>query len=566
MKSAAFDRLILRGARVRALDDADTRAEAIGFAAGRVTAVGPLEQVRSATPGAEERDLEGRVVYPGFIDAHHHFCFSATWDQQPSLREHRSVAEILARVARFTESTPAGEWIVLFGWDESRLADGRGPTRFELDAIAPEHPVLLIHFSYHQAVLNALGLQRAGLLDRSPDPPGGLRGRTRSGELDGNVFERCFGRAEDVARRASCARDPDAWFATANRYQERVLAAGITHVCDAAVPPEMEALYREWQARGELHVGVTMMPLVGNMFAVPEARLDGARTGWREDRLSIGPMKLFLDGGRLCAMCFSLREAIGQLARALPGLLRGRGGLPWLFQPGALLRLGADLRLHTGMLFYARDALERLLAQASARGFGVGMHAAGNEAIEQAIAAFARSYRGALPPRIDHFFLSTGRTLRAAAREGVHAVVQPPLALEQGDLIRQVGVQPPFDYAAFGQMRSEGVRLVGSSDAPCGHFDVIAALDFAVRRALPSGAQLFADEGLAVRDAVELYTRGAAAVLGMSGEIGQLSPGVRADAVVLSADPLEVPTERLREIAVLGTFAGRREFWPKPAA
>jgi predicted amidohydrolase YtcJ len=562
VKSAAFDRLILHGARIRTLDALGTRAEAIGFSAGRVTAVGSLEEVRRATPDADERELGGRVVYPGFIDAHHHFCFSATWGDLPVLRSHRSIAQILASVAAQAASIPPGEWVVLVGWDETGLAEQRGPTRFELDEVAPAHPVLLIHFSYHQGVLNSLGLERAGLQGRSPDPAGGLRGRTRTGELDGNVFERCFGHAEDIARRAFGARDREAWFATANRYQDRVLAAGITHVCDAAVPPEMEALYRDWQARGELHVGVTMMPLVGNMFAVPAERLDGARTGWREGRLSVGPMKLFLDGGRLCAVCFSLRDAILQLASMLRGMLRGRVALPWLFSPGTLLRLGADLRLHTGLLFYQSGALEALLASASARGFGIGMHAAGNEAIEQAIRAFARSYRGPLPPRIDHFFLTTERSLRAAAREGIHAVVQPPLALEQGDMIRAVGTPPHLEYAAFGRMRSAGVRLAGSSDAPCGEFDVIASLDFAVRRALPSGASLFAEQALSAPEAVDLYTRGAAAVLGMEGEIGQLVPGARADAVVLSADPLEVPAERLREISVIATFAGRRELWP----
>jgi predicted amidohydrolase YtcJ len=561
VKSAAFDRLILHGARVVALDDADTRAEAIGFAGGRVTALGTLEQVRRTTPHAEERDLEGRVVYPGFVDAHHHFCFSATWDAQASLRSCTRLEELLARVAAEAARIPPGAWIVLFGWDESTLAERRGPTRFELDAVADAHPVLLIHFSYHQGVLNGLGLERAGLLDRAPDPPGGLRGRTRSGELDGSVFERCFGHAESAARRDQCARDPETWFATANRYQERVLAAGITHVCDAAVPPEMEALYRQWQARGELHVGVTLMPLASNMFAVPRESLDTAQAGWREGRLSIGPLKLFLDGGRLCAMCFSLRAAIAQLAAALPELLRGRGALPWLFQPGALLRLGSDLRLHTGLLFYEPAELERMLAAASARGIGAGIHAAGNEAIERAIAALARSYRGPLPPRIDHFFLSTDRTLRAAARAGVHAVVQPPLALEQGDLIRAAGVPAQLGYAAFGRMQSEGVRLVGSSDAPCGHFDVLASLDFAVRRALPSGGALFPEERLPARAAIDMYTRGAAEVLGMRGEIGVLAPGSRADAVVLSADPLEVPPDRLREISVVATFAGRHELW-----
>ena len=174
--------------------------------------------------------------------------------------------------------------------------------------------MLLIHFTYHQGVLNSLGLRRAGFGEGYKDPPGGWVGRTRRGRLDGGVFERCFGQAEAVARAALLANDREGWFARANAYQERVLAAGITHVCDAAVPPNLESLYREWQRRGELRVGVTMMPIADAMLADPTARLDGATTGPLDGRLAVGPLKLFLDGGVHCAMCFSLRDAVAQFA------------------------------------------------------------------------------------------------------------------------------------------------------------------------------------------------------------------------------------------------------------
>jgi predicted amidohydrolase YtcJ len=564
VQGARFDRLILHNARVRSLDDAGTLSRAIGFSAGRVTAVGSLDQVRRATPAAEERDLGGCSVYPGFIDTHHHFCFAASYADMPQLRMHRDAGQILATVAAQVERTPAGQWIVMLGWDETRLDANRAPTRFELDEVAPEHPVLLIHFSYHQGVLNSRGLEAAGLLEPGSDPPGGLRGRTRSGELDGAVLERCFGRAEDIARRARTAQDREGWFATANGYQDRVLAAGITHVCDAAVPPEMESLYREWQLRGELRLGVTMMPLTGNIFAVPSERLTGTRTGWREDRLSVGPMKLFLDGGRLCAVCHSLRDAILEFSASIGRLLRGRPSLPWLLSSGLPLRWRSDLKLHAGLLFYAADAIDEMVGRASAQGFGVGIHAAGNEAIELAIRALGRSYRGELPPRIDHFFLTTEQMLRDAAREGIHAVVQPSLLLEQGEVMLEVGAPPHLDFFAFRQLQEAGIHVAGSSDAPCADFDVLRAIDFTVRRELASGATLSVEEALSVSEAVEMYTRGAARVLGMDGEIGQLVPGSRADAVVLSDDLLELSPGRLRDIEVLATFAGRYELPKHP--
>ncbi|MFQ5514087.1 MAG: amidohydrolase [Myxococcota bacterium] len=559
MRRSEIDKLILHGGPVRTLHARGPVASAIGFAGGRVRGIGTLEQVRTAVPGGEERDLHGSVVYPGFIDAHHHLCFAATYGHLPEIRNppYRSLAQILHRLGELAASTPDGEWIVLFGYDEARLEEHRAPTRQELDRVAPAHPVLLIHFSYHQGVLNSLGLARTGLDAPGVDPPGGWRGRRGGGELDGLVVERCFGHAEGIVRRALALRDPESWFARANAYQDRLLAAGITHICDAAVPPEMESLYRAWQRRGELHVGVTMMPLIENIFAVPEARLMGKTTGWSEGRLSIGAMKLFMDGGTSCAICFSLRDAIVQLASMVGRLIRARTLLPLRLARTQSVRVGPDRRLHSGQLFYDAGGIEAMIGRASAAGFAIGVHAGGNEAIDLVLSAFARSYRGALPPRVDHFFFADEAVIRRAAREGVHAVVQPPHIRDTGELLLQTGIPGGLSYHAYRELLDGGVPLAGSSDAPVSSFDVLTAIEVAVTRQLPDGRALGPEQSLDAAEVLEMYTRGAAAVLGMEREIGTLAPGTRADAVVLSADPADLPPERLSEVGVLGTLAGK---------
>jgi hypothetical protein len=558
-----FDKLILHQATVHALDDEGRIADAIGFAAGRVTAVGSLGEVRKATPGAEERALHGASVYPGFIDAHHHLCFAATYANHPEVRcpPHRTIPSILNLVAECAERTPPGEWIVIVGFDENGLDERRKPTRFEIDRVASEHPVLLIHFSYHEGVLNTLGLRRSGLAGQRHDPPGGSMGRSARGEPDGTVFERCFGHAESVAR-AALARNRDAWFAQANAYQERLLAAGITHVCDAAVPPSMEELYRLWQARGELIVGVTMMPLVENMFDTPLPRLDGTATGWRDGRLRIGPLKLFADGGIRCAMCLHLREAILQLGVMFGNMLRHRSLAAWRLATQQRGRLGRGGTLHTGLSYYDAGGLQSAVRKACDAGFSVGIHAAGNEAIELAIAALAQRHHGALPPRIDHFFFVDQGPLRRAVSEGIHVVVQPIQLHDTGDLLRQTGLPPRLRFQAFGEMLSEGALLAGSSDAPVSTFNVLAGIETAVRRRAASGATMSADQAIGIGQALRMYTRGAAAVLGMEGEIGQLRSAARADAVVLSEDLEKVPAERIGEVGVVATFAGRWEWAP----
>jgi predicted amidohydrolase YtcJ len=388
-----------------------------------------------------------------------------------------------------------------------------------------------------------------------------MLGRTRDGIPDGRVFERCFGAVEAVARQGRLAATRDDWFRIANGYQERVLAAGITHVCDAAVPASMEALYREWQRRGELHVGVTMMPLAENMFAVPDARLDGAATGWSDGRLGLGPLKLFTDGGTSCALCIPLRDAVRQFARMIGRSLRHRSLVPWRLVLQQSARWGADRRLHTGLLYYDNDGLTAVVRQACARGFSIGIHAGGNEAVTQALGALASAYRGAtLPPRIDHFFFLEESALRRAVDLGVHVVVQPVQLYDTGPLLRQTGLPPRLAYQAHRQMLDAGLTLAASSDAPVFTFDVIAAIDTAVRRCTADGSRLGADQAVTAADALRMYTGGAAATLGLAGEIGTLRPGARADAVVLSEDPALVPPERIREIGVRRTIAGRVEW------
>ncbi len=556
-----FDQLILHNGAVHTLDDGPTIGTALGFSAGRVTAVGSLDAVRAATPGAEERDLAGAHVYPGFIDAHHHLCFAATYANFPEVRTppHRNVEQILATIRACAARTPQGEWIVALGYNDLALDDRRRLTRFDLDRAAPDHPLLVIHFTYHEGVLNTLGLARAGLAEVRADPPGGAMGRTHRGGLDGRVYERCFGHAEAAARGALVAGSREGWFAGANAYQDRVLAAGITHVCDAAVPPSMEALYREWQARGELHLGITMMPLTDNMFAVPSQRLDGVATGWSDRRLSVGALKLFTDGGTSCAMCLSLREAIAQFGLLLGKLLSSRSLVPWRLARQQPARLGPGRTLHTGLLYYDAAALAQLVRDAGARGFSVGIHAGGNEAIAQAIEALEGTRPGMLPPRIDHFFFTDPASLRRAVERGIHIVVQPVQLHDTGDLLRETGLPVRLTYQAHRQMLEAGAALAGSSDAPVFTFSVLAALETAVRRRLASGATHDPDQALSVAQALRLYTRGAAAVLGMDGEIGQLSPGARADAVVLDEALESVPATRLAEVGIRSTFAGRIE-------
>lgn len=555
---------ILHHARVRVLDDAGSVAEAIGFRGGRVAAVGALGEVRAAFAApVEEIDLGGTVVVPGFVDAHHHIGLAVAHGGLPEVRwpACRSVADLLAVVRAQAAVTPPGRWLAVYGYDEARLAELRRPTREELDAAAPEHPTLAIHHSFHEGVLSSRGLAALGLDSGSREPEGGRLGRTRSGALDGYVAERCFGPAEAAVRAALLGTDREGWFRAANEYQRRVLAAGITHLADAAVPPTLEALFLEWQRRGELALGISMMPLAESLFAAPFERLGGRPSGWREGRLTIGAMKLFADGGTSCALCFRLRDAVRQFGEMLARSLRERSTVAWRLARDQPFRIDSRLAVHTGFRLFDPPALERMLAAAHARGFGVAVHAGGNEAVEALSRLWGKTSGASTPRRIEHLFFASRETARLAREAGAHAVVQPAHLLETGGIVLASGLPRSLAFHPYRTLADAGVGLAGSSDAPVNSFDVWTAVRAAVERRLADGRAVFPSQALAVHEVLRMYTRGSAAALGMEGEIGTLAPGARADALVLGADPWTLPAERLTEASILATYtAGQLEF------
>jgi predicted amidohydrolase YtcJ len=241
----------------------------------------------------------------------------------------------------------------------------------------------------------------------------------------------------------------------------------------------------------------------------------------------------------------------------LTALVRSRSTTPWQLAGQQPARFGPGLNLHTGLLYYEQSELDRLIADACERDFAVGIHAGGNEAIAVALASLGSRYRGRLPPRIDHFFFLERASLERAVDQNVHVVVQPYQLHDTGDLLRETGLPPRLRYQAHREMLDAGLTLAGSSDAPVFTFDVLAAIEVAARRRTAAGATLHPDQAIGVADLLRMYTRGAAKTLGMEGEIGQFAPGGRADAVLLSEELEKVPPQRVPDVGIRSTFAGR---------
>jgi predicted amidohydrolase YtcJ len=528
-------------------------ARAIAFADGRILAVGDGATVIAGTgPDPDVIDLAGRAVCPGFIDAHQHFSLAAIErdcvDCSPALAP--SIEAIQQRLRNAASTLPDGAWVVGLGYDEFALREQRHPIRDDLDAACPRHPVLLCHYSAHEAVANSRALE-AGRIDRhTPDPSAGIIARTHAGEPNGRLIETAFSRLHMIAHTALVERDPDTIYRQLRRYQNDLFAVGITRVCDATVSPCHEQVYQQARDNGHLPMPIVMMAASAEgLLCPPWDRLDaaGPRTGDGPEHLRTGPLKLFFDGANRCMFRMTIGQVAAITLRILARAIRSRStGV--LQSTGDLdMRLGRDLRVRTGVQFFTVEDGHRMIERACELGFAIAIHAIGNSAVDQAIEALGRvrsKHRDVPPPRIEHATFITPEAARRAADFGIAVAAQPGFV--DLPVFHVMPTPGAFRVLAHRTLIDAGVRVAGSSDAPVIGFDPLAAMRAAVSRRSRSRAEVHPEEAIRPDEALALYTREAAHALGSLDVTGTLEPGKRADLVVLSEDPTTSATALFR--------------------
>ncbi len=550
---------VLVNGDVRTLNERGDRAEAIAWKSGRIAAVGTRAEVElAAGPEAECVDLGGATVLPGFIDAHHHPGIVALYGGvvrlvPPLITDIRSLQEALAARAAVTEP---GAWVVATNWDEHLLAEGRAPTRAELDDAVPDHPLFAMHYTCHRAATNSRGLEAAGIGKDTPEPAGGAILRGKGHLPTGVLVERALCGVETLARRSLIARDPEGFLRRLATHYRAMAQAGITRVVDATVTPDVMALYRESARRGEVLVPTMMLPVSDLSYLQPPWDVVGGPLPQDadDDLLTTGPIKLVFDGVPGCAMCLTWWQAFGATLRAW-GLAVQRGTFEPLRTALSLgPQLGADLKLRTGIRMYPTEEATRIVRAASERGFGVATHAIGNEAVEIAVAAYAEvpqpaGLRGLR--RLEHASFLDLALVRKIADVGAAVVSQPELV--RLPTLAHAASIPGMRYMPHRWLLDAKVKLVGSSDHPVAGLDPLEGVRAAIDRRTVRGHAHEPDQAIDLDEALLMYTRTAAEVCGVLDRCGTLEVGKRADLVVLDT-PLDLHT--LARAKVANTLIG----------
>ncbi len=287
--------LLFTGGVVHTVDAANAIAEAAAVHDGRILAAGSNASVRPlAGPGTRTIDLRGRSLLPGFIDAHCHLAGvgAAMTAIDCKAAGMRSIAALQEAVRERAAKQPPGTWIRGRGYDQSRLAERRHPTRDDWDAVAPDHPVIFTRTCGHILSVNSRAMAIAGVDDRTPDPAGGKFDRADGRNL-GVVYE-----TAGLLFHAAAMLSPEDYRAALLRADRAYLAAGGTSVHDAGglVGPAF-APCQDLVNGGDIHVRIYAFttvnsrshPLIGMLNA-------GLHTGFGDERLRLGAFKVVTDG------------------------------------------------------------------------------------------------------------------------------------------------------------------------------------------------------------------------------------------------------------------------------
>ncbi len=510
------------GGRILTMAESGPEAEVVVVEGDRILDVGDAG-LRSRYPDADEFDLGGRTLVPGFIDAHSHLCLASLHPCWADLTDVADLDGLRAALRAQARADPTAEWVRGVGWSD--LGSGFVPTRDDLDQLGIDRPVVVVHYSYHQCVVSSAGLDALGISARSPDPPGGVLGRSSSGELTGLLVERAFSEAH--ARSMAPYRDPDRWGEHIAQAARALLADGVTCVHDAAAPPSAELVYGQLARAQVLPISVLLMPHAEALLSpLDEGRLDGPVTGEGDEVVRVGPVKLFADGGVL---------------PAIAGTFHGT-------------------KVSVGLVF---PGLSEQVGRVVERGFGVAVHAIGNRGLDATLDAFeSAASRG---PDRDHRFRVEHATLlgtdqaRRMQRLGAVGVVQPGFVHHMGGAVDGFELDEAT-WMPFADLVEAGVPIAASSDSPCAFHEPVLTSARGVTRRTSKGTLIGADQSLPYEEWLRAYTAGAAFAGRQEAERGRIAPGLRSDLVVLDgALDAEAPPQ------VAETWvAGRRVFAREP--
>ena len=529
--SVAPDLLIIN-AVVHTMDQALPAADAVAILGNRIAAVGSTAEIRPlAGPRTRVIDAGGKLVLPGFNDAHVHFLSGGFSLANVDLRDAQSPQEMARRLGEYARKLPKGRWILGGDWDHERWPGAPLPTREMIDAATPDNPVWVSRLDGHMALGNTLALKLAGITRETKDPPGGLVVRDpKTGEPTG-VLKDC---AEDLVDRVIPEKTFEEKHIAARAGTDYAAQVGVTSLTDMSAGEDV-GLYQYMLEHGELK---TRIYATRSIVSWETLARTGVRAAFGSDMLRIGALKGFADG--------SLGSSTALFFQPYSDTPDTRGLL-------------FDQMLPEGIMLKRVEGADKLSLQ-------VMIHAIGDEANMRILDIYqqAADKNG---PRDRRFRIEHAQHLRPAeiarfGKQKVIASMQPYHAADDGRWCdKRIGPERSKDTYAFRSILDAGAVLAFGSDWTVAPLNPMEGLKAAVTRQTLDGKHpngWHPEQKLTLDEAIHAFTVGSAYAEFAEHLKGTITPGKLADIVMLDRDIYKInPSDIDKARVVLTVMDGR---------
>ncbi len=497
--------LLLLNAEVVTMDPNRPKAQGVAVKNRSILGVGEKDQLdKLKSMRTEVIDLGGKTILPGFVDAHLHLRALAesliTVDIGPGGAV-SSISDIQVKIHQQTQALPPGTWVRGAGYNEVYLTEKRDPNRWEIDAVAPLHPVKLTHRSGHTHVLNSLALNAVGFTSDTPDPEGGIAERDlETGEHTGVLH----GLGDFLAARIPALKEDQLIHGV--KLADRLLSSfGITSIQDASKRNDLNRwrFFENLLAKGYLQSNVSMML---GLKGYREHQTTRFETRMGSDRLRLGGVKIVLDEttGKLCPDQETLNSLVLSIHHS-----------------------GWQLNIH---------AIEETAVKAACI------------AIQHALKRFPRSDHR---HRIEHCSVCSPETVKRISSLGIMVVTNPSFLFFSGERYLQTVPVDQLRYLyPLATLLENNVQLAAGSDAPIASANPLIGICTAATRKSETDQTVVKTEKISAATALRMHTDLAARSSFMEGKRGRIVTGCFADLVVMDANPLNIIPEEIKDIPV----------------
>jgi predicted amidohydrolase YtcJ len=532
--------LIVTNATIYTVDKQQPRAEAVAVIGDRIVAMGSRAQVDPwRGPQTKVINAGGKLVVPGFNDAHVHFISGGEQLNQVNLTDAESPQEFVRRIAAQVSKTPKGEWILGGRWDETKWRKPELPTKELIDPVTGDTPILVQRYDGHQSLANSAAMKLAGVNAKTADVPGGVIVRDASGNPTG-IFKDA---AQELINKAIPTMSRERRNRAARRALEHAASLGVTSVQHMNPDFADVAVYSELAEKGELTTRIYAVPMETHWQ--DQAKI-GIRHAWGSSYLRLGAVKGYADGslGSRTAYMFE----------------------PFADDPGNRGLLSDEM--------HPPRAMRDRLMQADAAGLQLRIHGIGDRAISMMLDIFGdiEKEHGYHDQRftIEHAQHMAPKDFQRFAKLHVIASMQPYHAIDDGRWAEKPLGHNRARYSyAWRSFLDHGVTLAFGTDWPVAPLNPMLALYAAVTRATLDGKNpdgWIPEEKVTLSEAVEAYTVGSAFAEFQEHEKGSITPGKLADMIILSDNIFDLKPDAIRDVRVETTIVGGKVVYGGPAS